>query len=38
MEEIDYTINAVKEVVEYLRQISPVWDELEKGEREYVIQ
>lgn len=37
MEEIDYTINAVKEVVEYLRQISPVWDELEKGERKHVI-
>ena len=37
MEEIDYTINAVKEIVDYLRQISPVWDELEKGEREHVI-
>ena len=37
MEEIDYTINAIKEVVEYLRKISPVWDELEKGERKHVI-
>lgn len=37
-EEIDKTIPAVKEVVEYLRKISPVWDKLTKGEQEYVIQ
>lgn len=37
-EEIEFTINAVKEVVEYLRTISPVWDELKKGVRKYVIQ
>lgn len=36
-DEIDKTIEAVKEVVDYLRSISPVWDELEKGERKHVI-
>lgn len=36
-EEIDYTIKAVKEVVNKLRLMSPVWDELEKGERKHVI-
>ena len=28
---------AVPKVVEYLRNISPVWDELEKGERKHLI-
>ena len=37
-EEIDYTIQAVAEVVERLRAMSPVWDELQKGVRSYVIQ
>lgn len=37
-DEIDYTIKAVKEVVNQLRLMSPVWDELEKGERKHVIQ
>lgn len=36
-EEIDYVIKKVPEIVEYLRKISPVWDELEKGERKHVI-
>ena len=36
-EEIEKTIPAVKEVVEYLRKISPVWDKLEKGEQKHVI-
>ena len=36
-EEIDYVIKRVPEIVEYLRRISPVWDELEKGERKHVI-
>ena len=31
-EEIDYIIKCVPEVVEYLRGMSPVWDELTKGE------
>lgn len=37
IEEIDYTIGAVKEVVKILRKMSPVWDELQKGERKHVI-
>ena len=36
-EEIDYVIEAVKDVVSYLRSISPVWRDLENGKREYVI-
>lgn len=36
-EEIDYVIKKVPEIVEYLRRLSPVWDELEKGERKHVI-
>lgn len=36
-EEIDYVIKKVPEIVSYLRKISPVWDELEKGERKHVI-
>lgn len=37
MEEIDHIIANVPKVVEFLRSISPVWDELEKGEREHLI-
>lgn len=36
-EEIDYTIQAVKEVVEYLRSISPIWRDLVSGKKEFVI-
>lgn len=36
-EEVEYIIKTTKEVVEYLRSISPVWDELQKGELNYVI-
>ena len=36
-EEINYTINAVKEVVEYLRSISPIWRDLVIGKKEFVI-
>lgn len=36
-EEIEYTILAVKEVVAYLRSISPVWRELINGEREFIL-
>lgn len=36
-EEIDKTIQVVPKVVEYLRSISPVWDELQKGERKYAL-
>lgn len=37
-EEIDHTISAVKEAVEYLRGISPVWRDLISGKREFIIQ
>jgi cysteine desulfurase len=37
MEEIDHIIKVVPEVVAYLRSISPVWDELEKGTRKHLI-
>ena len=37
-EEIDYIIDTVPEIVAYLRDISPVWEALEKGEKAYVIQ
>ncbi|MBQ8404849.1 MAG: cysteine desulfurase NifS [Clostridia bacterium] len=36
-EEIEYTINAVKEVVEYLRGISPIWRDLVNGKKEFII-
>ena len=37
MEEIDHIIETVPKVVEYLRNMSPVWDELEKGQRRHLI-
>ena len=37
-EEIEEIIAAVKEVVAYLRNMSPVWKELQQGVRKYVIQ
>ncbi len=36
--DIDKTVRDVTEVVAYLRDISPVWEELEKGVRQHVIQ
>ena len=36
-EEIDEVIKVVPEIVDYLRKISPVWDQLQKGERKHVI-
>ena len=36
-EEIDEVIKQVPPIVDYLRKLSPVWDELEKGERKHVI-
>ena len=36
-EEIDYTIKAVKEVVEYLRGISPIWRDLCEGKKEFIL-
>jgi cysteine desulfurase len=35
--EIDYMIDAIKEVVSYLRGISPVWRDLMNGKQEFVI-
>ena len=35
--EIDYVIKKVPEVVTYLRNMSPVWDQLKKGVRKYVL-
>jgi cysteine desulfurase len=37
MEEMDHIIEVVPKVVEYLRNMSPVWDELEKGQRQHLI-
>lgn len=37
MEEIDHIIEVVPHVVEYLRNMSPVWDELETGKRPHLI-
>ena len=37
MEEIDHIIEVVPRVVQYLRNMSPVWDELEKGQRPHLI-
>ncbi len=37
MEEIEYVLSVIPGIVEYLRDMSPVWDELEKGELEHVI-
>ena len=36
-EEIDYILEVLPGIVEYLRNMSPVWDELEKGQREHLI-
>lgn len=36
-EEIEYTIKVVTEVVEYLRNISPVWRDLVSGKKEFMI-
>ncbi|MBE7088410.1 MAG: cysteine desulfurase NifS [Clostridiales bacterium] len=36
-EDVDYIIQEVPKVVEYLRNISPVWEQLEKGERPHLI-
>ena len=37
MEEIDHIIEVVPRVVAYLLNMSPVWDELEKGQRKHLI-
>ncbi len=37
MEEVEYMIKEIAGVVEYLRGISPMWEDLEKGVRKHVI-
>ena len=37
MEDVDNIAAAVTEVVDYLRNMSPVWKALQRGERDYVI-
>ena len=37
MEEIDHIIEVVPGIVEYLRSISPVWEDLESGKRKHLI-
>ena len=36
-EEVDHILNVVPEVVEYLRNMSPVWRDLQTGKREYIL-
>jgi len=36
-EEVDYILTVVPEVVEYLRNMSPVWRDLQTGKREYIL-
>ena len=38
VEEVDYMVEAVTDVVAYLRSISPVWRNLEAGIQEFIIQ
>ena len=37
MEEIDHIIEVVPGIVEYLRSISPVWEDLENGKKKHLI-
>ena len=37
MDQIDHIIATVPGIVQYLRNMSPVWDELQKGERPHLI-
>ena len=37
-QEIDYTVRAVSEVVDLLRNMSPVWRDLMSGKKEFIIQ
>jgi len=36
-EEVEHIIKVVPQVVEYLRNMSPVWDELERGDKPHLI-
>ena len=37
MEEVDYILQCVPEVVQYLRNMSPVWRDLQTGKRTYIL-
>ena len=37
MADADYILKSVPEVVEYLRNMSPVWESLEKGEKPHLL-
>ena len=37
MEEVDHILTAVPKVVQLLRNMSPVWRDLQNGEREYIL-
>ena len=37
MEEMDYILKEVPEVVQYLRNMSPVWRDLQTGKRAYIL-
>lgn len=36
-DEVEYIIKSVKEVVEYLRSISPIWSDMMNGRKEFVL-
>ncbi len=36
-DEVEYIINSVKEVVEYLRSISPIWNDMINGRKQFVL-
>ena len=36
-EEVDHILKVVPEVVAYLRNMSPVWRDLQTGKREYIL-
>ena len=37
MEEVDHILSVVPQVVQYLRNMSPVWRDLQPGKREYIL-
>lgn len=36
-EDVDYMLEAIPEVVQYLRNMSPVWRDLQEGKRQYIL-
>ena len=36
-EEVDHILKVVPEVVQYLRNMSPVWRDLQEGKRQYIL-